>query len=519
MSFQNWTLGMFAAAMVLSPCARAEHRSCASLVGMRLGAGVVLSAEPLSAGQKLSLPGAASAIHIAPLATAACRVKAHLVPVPTSDINVEVWLPESWNGKLVGTGGGGFSGGLDSATVLLRPLVDKGYVGAATDVGHPASDGAQWAYKQPVKLVDWAHRGNHVTAVFAKALIAAYYGTPARRAYFQGCSNGGRDALMEASRYPKDYDGIIAGAPAAAWTRIMSEFAWNTRAVAGPPHADLSPHTLKRVSDAVLAHCDTLDGVKDGLLEDPRACRFDPAELQCKSAEAHDCLSASQVTALRAIYAGPHTRDGRQISAGMSLGGEEVEWAPWITDPKSRHRQFATEFFRWMVYGDETWSLDHFDLERDYATAASRMGPILDADNPDLKVFMRHGGKLILYHGWADAALPPGNTIAYYQALTKRDGASAAQSRLFMAPGMAHCFGGAGPSQFDMLDALDAWFETGTAPERVVATQPENPLLALAGLPTKTVRTRPLCAWPQRAHWNGSGSADEAANFSCVDPK
>lgn len=508
--------GALGAAAALWPLAQAQAAGCEDLVGKKVGGGVVTSAERLAAGAKLSLTGPWAAAPIAPLPAAICRVKAQISPVAGSLINVEVWLPETWNGKFVGLGGGGYSGGLDTAAIMFPPLTTQGYATAATDVGHPSSEDAKWSNGQPQKLVDWAHRGNHVTAVFAKALIASHYAKEAQRSYFHGCSNGGRDALMEARRYPQDYDGIVAGAPAAPWTRAMTGFAWNMRALDGPPKVTLTPAKLKLVTKTVMARCDALDGVKDGLLEDPRACRFDPAELECKAGQSAECLSGDEVKALRAIYQGPRTRDGKQISAGFAPGGEASEWPAWITNEKANQRNFATETFRWFVHRNEAWTLDRFDLDRDFALGLKRMGPVIDSDNRDLRPFLKQGGKLILYHGWNDAALPPENSIAYYAEMTKLAGPMGDQARLFMAPGMGHCFGGEGPNRFDMVSELDRWFESGAAPERVIAAKPDNMFAALAGWPTETLQSRPLCAWPKRARWNGTGSTDDAANFSCV---
>ncbi|HET9161542.1 MAG TPA: tannase/feruloyl esterase family alpha/beta hydrolase, partial [Caulobacteraceae bacterium] len=427
-------LGALSAGLALSPFAHAKAATCESLAGLKTADGVVTSAGRMAAGAKLSLTGPLATIPIAPVAADLCRVKAKLSPVKGSDINVEVWLPATWNGKLVGVGGGGFSGGLDTAVIMLNPLVGRGYVAAATDVGHPSSDGAKWAYKHPVQLVDYAHRGNHVTALFAKALIKAFYGRPIQHAYFNGCSNGGRDALMEAWRYPNDYDGIVAGAPAAPWVRDMTDFAWNTRAVSAPGAA-LTVAKLKLVSDAVMARCDAIDGVKDGILENPHSCRFEPTDLKCNGADGPNCLTDAQIKALQAVYQGPRGRGGRKISNGFSVGGESVQWADWITNEKSSQRGFAEEFYRWMVYADESWTLDRFDLDRDFDTAMARMGPILNSDNPNLQPFMRGGGKLIVYHGWADAALSPDNTIDFFEALNRTTPQAAGQARLFMVPG------------------------------------------------------------------------------------
>jgi feruloyl esterase len=241
--------------------------------------------------------------------------------------------------------------------------------------------------------------------------------------------------------------------------------------------------------------------------------------LQCKPGGAGDCLDAAEIKALRAIYQGPRTRDARQISAGSAVGGEAVEWDNWFTGAKPAHRGFAEEFFRWMVYADPSWTLDRFNLDRDYAVAQTRMGPIVNSDDPDIRPFLKHGGKLMLYHGWADAALPPGNTITYYEGVRRKAPAAANQVRLFMVPGMAHCGNGPGPSQVDWLAALDDWAESGKAPERIIASKPENFMNAFLGLPWKSVRTRPLCAWPKQARWNGEGSTDEVANFRCVAEK
>jgi hypothetical protein len=506
-----------------SAAASADASRCAALVGTKVESGVVESTEFVGRGAEVStlISVAAAKPLLAGLKVPAsfCRVHARLNPMLGSEIHVEIWLPEQWNGKFLGTGGGGFSGGIDAAPLTLRDPLATGYAAAATDVGHKSSDGAQWAYGQPVKLVDWAHRGNHLTAVFAKALIATYYGKPATRAYFQGCSNGGRDALMEASRYPEDYDGIIAGAPATNWTGMMTGFVWNHQAVSGAPGAPNLNSKLKLVQEAVLAKCDALDGVKDGVIENPQMCRFDPAKIQCKSGDGPDCLSAAEVTALRKIYQGPRTRNGRQIYSGFAAGAENVEWQNWITGTKAAQAGFGTEFYRWMVYSDSKWTPEHFDPDRDYPVAKKQMGPIIDSNNPDLRPFTRHGGKLIVYHGWADAGIPAGASVDYYNAVRHRLGAAAGQVRLFMVPGMAHCFGGPGPNRFDMLSQLDNWVENGTAPEQVIATKYDNDLAVFAGRPAKQVRTRPLCAWPKVAHYGDTGSTDDAANFSCVAPK
>jgi feruloyl esterase len=423
---------------------------------------------------------------------------------------------------LLGAGGGGFNGGLDAAPVALGPAVAKGYAGAVTDTGHKSSDGAQWALNEPDKVADWGHRANHLTALFAKELVADYYGRPATRAYFQGCSNGGRDALMEARRYPDDYDGIIAGDPAADWTGMTASFLWNYQTLFLTPGASGLATKIKLVNDAVLAKCDGLDGVKDGVLENPGECRFDPAELQCKSGDSPDCLTPAEVIALRKIHSGPGLRDGRTVFPGFPVGGEAIpdNRNGWIDRSKNGIFVLGAEFYRWMVYGDPNWAPERFQLDQDYPMAKARLGPIVDANDPDLRLFSRRGGKLILYHGWYDGAVSPEATISYFEAVRRRLGASAAADhvRLFMAPGMAHCGFGPGANAFDMLTPLDQWVTHGVAPERIIATKYDDDFSAFKGLPAKPLKTHPLCAWPKTAHYDGAGSTDDAASFTCRAP-
>jgi hypothetical protein len=496
---------------------------CEALAGLRLGSATVEQAEPMQRGEHLigfflrlvfrvMAPGPLPDLSIP---AGFCRVTAKIRPVPGSELTAEVWLPNRWNGKFVGVGGGGFSGGLDAAFLLLWGPLGKGYAGMATDVGHESTDSAKFAHESRQQYVDYAYQGNHVAAEFAKALIASYYGQRTGRSYFFGCSNGGRDALMEARRFPDDYDGIIAGAPAAGWSKLMTFFAWNAQAARRAPELE---DKLQLVQDAVIARCDALDGVKDQLLENPASCPFDPAELQCKNNDGADCLSAAEVTALRKIYSGPRLRDGTQVYAGMPVGGEALpgNWKDWIASDESKQAMFATETFRWMVYGNPEWDIDRFDIDRDYPKAKETMRQMMDSDDPDLRAFLGRGGKLLLYHGWNDAAIPAGATIDYHATLRKALGPVADQQvRLFMVPGLMHCGGGIGPTDFELFDTLDRWVESSVAPERIVATEYKSGAMFGPAPGAKVVRTRPLCPWPKVAHYDGSGSTDDADNFSC----
>ncbi|MGH1560811.1 tannase/feruloyl esterase family alpha/beta hydrolase [Caulobacter segnis] len=377
----------------------------------------------------------------------------------------------------------------------------------------------EWALGQPEKIIDWGHRANHETAVFAKALIAAHYGKGPRRAYFTGCSDGGREALMEVQRYPGDFDGVVAGAPANAWTRLMGSFAWSWKAVHEVPESRIPDALLPVVQKAALAQCDKLDGVADGVIEDPRRCRFDPAVVHCKDGQAKDCLTPAQVSALRKLYQGPRGARGKAIFPGYPAGGEATPgaWPLWISGEKAQHPSFARSFFANFVYANTSWQLAQLNLDKDLK-AARAIAPTVASDNPDLSAFKAKGGKLILFHGWSDAAITPLATIQYYDAVRARMGTKStdAFSRLFMVPGMSHCFGGPGPNSFDMLATLDAWVEGGRAPDTVIASKLDNDYADLLGMPAKTLRTRPLCAYPKVAQWDGKGSTDQAASFSCL---
>lgn len=267
-----------------------------------------------------------------------------------------------------------------------------------------------------------------------------------------------------------------------------------------------------------MAKCDALDGVKDQMLENPTACSFDPAELQCKSGEGADCLTANEVGALRKIYAGPSLSDGTKVYAGMPVGGEGLEnnWDAWIAKKDSTQAMFALESYRWMVYGDPDWELDRFDIDREYPKAKERLVPIMHSNDPDLSGFVKRNGRLLMYHGWNDAAIPAGASLDYHASVRETLGPIADEHvRLFMIPGMMHCFGGLGPSDYDLLDELDRWVESGTAPERIVATEYDPPALLGPAPGAKAVRTRPLCPWPKVSRYTGKGSTDDAANFHC----
>ncbi|MDO9361926.1 MAG: tannase/feruloyl esterase family alpha/beta hydrolase [Sphingopyxis sp.] len=495
--------------------------SCEALAGMALKDGKIDAATSLAGGAVVNLEAGKPGL---PAPAAFCRVQATLSPVPGSSIKVEVWLPEraGWNGKLLGAGNGGFGANMLLPSLLMRGAVQKGYAAVGTDMGHfgESDVDASWALNAPEKIRDYGWRANHVGAETAKQVIAAFYEGPLAASYFHGCSDGGRQALTLAQRYPADYDAIIAGAPAMPWTRMASAFTSNAIA-ANKPGGDLSMAKLKLLQTASLGQCDGLDGVKDGVIDDPRACHFDPAKLACKGGDGADCLTAGEVATAKLFYEGPKTADGKSFYRGFAPGAEAEAgtWAMWLTGSNSQHVKFGTQFFRYFVHANPEWQLSEFNLDRDYALAKARVGGDLDADKTDLGAFYKRGGKLILYHGWNDAGIPAQNTVDYYERLVAANPRATATSvRLFMVPGMSHCLAGPGPNNFDPLAALDGWRQGGPAPERIIATKYDNDLFAYIGLPAKAGRTRPLCPFPKVAKWDRKGSTDTAESFVCEAP-
>lgn len=464
-----------------------------------------------------------------------CRVVAHARPSADSDIILELWMPASgWNGKLQGLGNGGFAGLID--TFELGAAVAKGYAAVATDTGHTGSPiDAAWALGHPEKIADFGHRGIHEMTRVAKLVIPQFYGSPVKHSYFAGCSDGGREAMMEAQRYPDDYDGILAGAPANYWTGLLALGVVVTQAVTATPASFIPPAKIATIGNAVDAACDKLDGVADGILNDPRQCHFDPASIQCDAGQDSDkCLTAPQVTALRAAYAGLRDAGGRQIFPGYLPGAEQGGngWGTWITGAapaRSLMAFFGIGYFSNMVYDNTDWTYKSFKLESALATAKAKSASALDAVNPDLTPFRSHGGKLILYHGWDDPAIPALNTVNYYDEVVAKLGQANtdAFARLYMVPGMQHCDGGPGPTTFGQSAsspaedpehnarvALENWVEKGTAPSTLIASKEST-----GTSQGSATMTRPLCPYPQFAKYKGSGDTNSADSFVCSTPK
>ncbi len=433
-----------------------------------------------------------------------CRVAATSRPSSDSDITIEVWLPaEDWNGNYQAVGNGGWAGTINHAE--MAGALRRGYATSSTDTGHNTS-GAGFALGHPEKLIDFGYRSEHEMTVIAKAIIAAFYDAGPKFSYFVGCSSGGRQALMEAQRFPGDYDGIAAGAATNNWNSMMFGRIWVAQATLKDTASYIPPAKYPVIHKAAIEACDALDGVKDGVLEDPTRCHFDPGAIECKGADSPDCLTSSQVDAARKIYApARNPRTGKEIFPPMERGSELV-WGTLAGGPKPI--ALADDYFKYVVFENPNWDFKTLNFDSDFAKAEKRDGGILTAVNPDLRPFFSRGGKLIQYHGWTDRQVMPRNSIDYYNSVVREIGDTvriADSYRLFMAPGMDHCGGGEGPNRFDVVGALAQWVEKGKAPDSIVASYIDG----------KPSRTRPLCPYPQVAVYKGTGSTDDAASFAC----
>jgi tannase/feruloyl esterase len=431
-----------------------------------------------------------------------CQVAATLRPTADSDIKIEVWLPprDGWNEKFQAVGNGGWSGAI--VTTGLEAAVRRGYAAASTDTGHQGSS-ASFALGHPEKLIDYAWRSEHEMTVKAKAIIAAFYGTAPKLSYWTGCSAGGKQAMQEAQRFPEDFDGIVAGAPGLDWIARATLSMWVAQVAAKDDASSIPPAKFPAVHAAALAACDAADGLADGVIEDPSRCSFDPKTIECQGADAPTCLTAPQVETARKIYAGP----GRGIAPGLERGSEPG----WGTFAGPRPFGIGFDYFKYVVFADPNWDFRTLNFDSDIVRARKLDADRINATDPDLSAFRRHGGKLLQYHGWADPQIPPASSVAYYESVLKAMGPSVPDFyRLFMVPGMAHCGGGDGASEFDMFAALEQWVEHHKPPAQVPASRKRD---------GKVDRTRLLCPFPQVSRYSGTGNPDDAANFTCVNAK
>ncbi len=453
-----------------------------------------------------------------------CRV----VGVVKPELNFEVWLPAQWNHKYIAVGNGGLAG-----TLVYNGMIDplnRGYATSSTDTGHVAggaNDGA-WALGHLDRVINYGQRGVHEMALAAKAIINAYYNSAPVHSYFSGCSYGGKQALTEVQKYPRDFDGVIAGDPANWTTRhLTASHIWVGQAVDGDGW--LPPAKVQLLGDAVNAACDAIDGIRDGVLNDPRKCHYDPGALECRSGDGPNCLTGAQVAAVRKIWNGPKDEEGQQLYPGLERGGEAgpAGWVQWVTGTqpgRGAHLGLGVPFMKYIVYEDPNWDFRTFKytsapgLESDLEYVEDKVGRVFDSIDPDIRAFRANNGKLIQYHGFSDPDIPPANSINYFESVVERVGGrnnpralsdTKEFYRLFMVPGMQHCGNGPGTAQFDTLTALEQWAEQGKPPEQMIGGHFTN---------GKLDRTRPICAYPMEAKYKGSGSTDEAANFTCALP-
>jgi feruloyl esterase len=476
-------------------------------------------------------------------ATSATSPVSHCVVtgVIGTETNFELLLPEDWNGKFVMGGGGGFVGGVIN-TALGYGVLQKGFATVGTDTGHRGNPlDASWALNNLERVVSFGHQAVHRTAVTAKALIADYYGRDSSRNLFFGCSRGGGQAMMEAQRYPDDFDGIVAGAPAFNWTEELGgRGTWINQAMYPDPaelgEAKITPSALELIGNAVMQQCDQLDGIQDAVLNNPLACSFDVASLSCASADraSEGCLSASQVTAAQRVYK-PFRIDEERSVPGFPPGAElgSAGWERWLTgglnvlnletfqqgvasNPEfpspvtpSAHFAFSNGVMKYLVFHDPDWDYSTYDFST-FSSDIAAVSSTLNATDPNLDAFRSRGGKLLMYNGWRDMALSPLGTIQYYQEVVAHDASAADDVRLVMVPGMDHCHGGPGPSWVNWVEEIDRWVETDQAPDRVEVHFIDEQM--------RPGGSRLACAYPKALKYDGSGNTREAASFSCEGP-
>jgi len=520
------------AALALTACApptstqpkvaTAASGACASLASAQLPDVAIREAVPLEVtGRQTSPP----ALGVQRLKVPHCKVGGTI----DGSIGFELLLPNDWNGKFVMGGGGGFVGNVqnmaqDGLSAGPTPL-ERGYATVGTDTGHQgAMTDASWARDDAVARENFAHRAVHRTAEVSKSLIADYYKHAVDRSYFFGCSRGGGQAMIEAQRYPDDFDGIIAAAPVLDWVGAMGAFIRDQQAIFPDPN-DLKSSVItadnrKLLATALKNSCDVQDGVADGIINDPQSCHFDPASLpHCTTGPAAECVTDAQLAAIKTVYGGL-TIGGEKLYPGFPFGGENDPgvWDLWITQTNppalgpnmpNLHYAFGTEFVKNFVFGDVNWSYAGYDFA-DWRARTGELATLLNATDPDLSKFAGHGGRLILWHGWSDPALPATRSVEYYTAVAEQNPLVRLSARMFLLPGVAHCSGGPGPDRADWLTTLEQWVEKGVAPDQVLMTKSDAQ--------GKVVMQRPACAYPLAVRYNGSGDPNVAASYTCVGP-
>jgi feruloyl esterase len=483
--------------------------TCESLSAFRLSGVTINAAQTVTAGAFTPPGDAPNGPALAAFKTlpAFCRVRATLTPSSDSEVKIEVWMPSAgWNRKFEAVGNGGFAGVISYPA--LASAVTAGYASVSTDTGHEGNTAA-FALGHPEKVVDMAYRGVHEMTVKAKAIVSAYYGGAPALSFWNGCSTGGRQGITEAAKFPTDFDAIVAGASAINWMRLMVARMTVNMFTHRSEDSYIPPAKYAMIHDAVLKNCDSLDGLKDGVIENPLVCHFDPRALLCKGADGPDCLTAAQVESARALYAPvKEPKTGAQVTPALLQPGSEMGWAI-LAGPEPL--RYAIETYKYVVYKDANWDWHEFNPATDIDLAIKTDNGLLDFTEPNLKPFFDRGGKLLMYHGWADPQVTAMNSVNYFNDVVRILGTSVVGKsiELYMVPGMNHCQGGPGTDNFDKMGAIEDWVAKGTAPDKIIASHLTN---------GTADRTRPLCPYPQVASYKGSGNTDEAANFVCKAP-
>jgi feruloyl esterase len=488
--------------------------SCENLASLALPHAKIDSAQPVAPGA-FAAPGGGRdgaggrgpAVNPYTSMPGFCRVSATLTPSTDSDIKAEIWLPASgWNGKYQAVGGGGWAGAISYAA--MAAAVTAGYATASTDTGHTGGT-ADFALGHPEKLVDFGYRAIHEATVAAKPIIDAFYGSGPKVSFFNGCSTGGRQAITEAQRYPNDFDAIVAGASAWDGMRLHALRVAVSQMINSNPDGVIPPAKLPMIHAAVLSACDGLDGVKDGVIENPLQCHFDYATLACKGADGPDCLTKGQIESAKTLTSPlKDTKTGKVVDERHLWPGSELGWT---TLGGAAPLGLSSSGLANILYKDPHWDWHTFEMSRGIEQAAQADGGALYSGDPNLKPFFDHGGKLLMYHGWTDQQVTPQTSTIYYDRVVKAVGNDAAARgiALYMVPGMNHCQGGAGTDTFDKMAAIEGWVATGSAPQQIIAAH------RTAG---QVDKTRPLCRFPEIAKYKGTGDPNDAASFACGHP-
>ncbi|HEU5352238.1 MAG TPA: tannase/feruloyl esterase family alpha/beta hydrolase [Terracidiphilus sp.] len=506
--------------IVATSILQAQALKCASLKAQRFATTHIHSAESVAAGpfnipQEGPVPASSEAV------PAFCRVRGEVAP----HIGFELWMPaKGWNGRLVSVGSGGFGGAIDFRALAKR--LRQGYSGTANDTGHEGQ-GYEWMH-DPAARRAWGHSATHDVTGPVKEIVRAFYRRAPAYSYFVGCSTGGAQAMEEAEFFPGDFNGIVAGSPGMYYSHLMLSFLWGLKVAT--ENAPLSQQKLQFLNRAVMNQCDQEDGVKDGVLENPLACHFNPATLLCKEPNTKDCLTHEEVKTAELMYRGPRNpRAGMEIYPGFVPGSEAspeftgaISWAyGWTLIQGPLATQYAIPLLKNMVFGNK-WDWKTFDFDHDVQRVDRRLHSDIDSTDPDLRGFRARGGKLIMIQGWGDPFNAQTFPIEYYKQVVRLFAANEGERRaertvngffrLFMAPGMGHCAGGPGPSEANDLDTLRAWVEKGKAPDLLVARKITLP----TGKPARPAMTRPLCPYPEVARWTKKGSTNDGNNFICT---